>query len=86
MLALVAVRLYDPLLTRVVNVPATFPLVDIAVVFMQYVQPTNMSPLTVITLTEVELAPSSRTPPFTFDIWTELNWIVDGTNAVMFAV
>ncbi len=35
MFAFVAVKLYDPLFTRVVNVPATFPLVDVAVVFTQ---------------------------------------------------
>lgn len=35
MLSFVAVKLYDPLLTRVANVPVTFPFVDCNVAFAQ---------------------------------------------------
>ena len=65
---------------------AMFPFVDVAVIFKQYTQSMDAAPFTVVNLTTVELRFSILTPPFTFDTWTEVKRIVDGTNTLMLAV
>jgi len=81
-----AVKLYDPSGISAANVAAMFPFVEAAVMFKQYTQSTETPPFTVVNLTIVELRLSILTPPFTFDTWTVLKRIVDGTNTLMFAV
>ncbi len=81
-----AVKLYDPSLTKAANVAAMFPFVDVAVMFKQYTQSMDTAPFTVVNLTTVELRFSIRTAPFTFDTWTDVKRIVDGTNTLIFAV
>jgi len=80
-----AVKLYDPSGIRTVNVAAMFPFVEAAVMFRQYKQSTDTPPFTVVNFTTVELRLSILTPPLTFDTWTEVKRIVDGTNTLMLA-
>ncbi len=63
--ALVADKVYDPLLIRAVKLAEMLPLVDVAVTLPQYRHAIDTSPFTVVMLTLEALRPLIRTPPFT---------------------